>query len=246
MKKFFRTTLALLFIVTLFFAGGVLYWNSQTYLANDIALQALQSDAQVIVAQHDGFVAFVPVGKQALTGVIFYPGAGVDHRAYAPTLHQIAAQGYVVALLRVPLNLAFFDVDAADRVMTEYPQIERWAVGGHSLGGVAASEYAAKNVESVSGLILWASYPAGDSLAATNLPALSIYGTNDMAGVERFVQSQSQLPADAQFVVIEGGNHSQFGSYGLQNGDNPATISAEEQWSQTAEATAQFLMSLAR
>lgn len=246
MKKILRILLALLLICILLLAGGVVYWSSQTYPASDMAVESLQSDLQVNVNEETGLITFEPVGIQSSRGFIFYPGAGVDHRAYAPALRQIAARGNFVALLRVPLNLAFFDANAAAGVMERFLEIEIWAVGGHSLGGVAASEFAAKNLASVSGLILWASYPAGDSLAATNMPVLSMYGTNDMAGVERFVQSQSQLPANAQFVVIEGGNHSQFGSYGLQSGDHPATISPEEQWSQVADATAQFLMSLTR
>ena len=243
-RKLARIFVTTLLVVALLGAGGTAYWVSRTYPASDLALQALPSDARVTVAEQNGIISFEPVGMRAATGFIFYPGAGVDYRAYAPILRQIAERGYFVALAHVPLNLAFFRADAATEVMERFPAIEVWAVGGHSLGGVAASEYAAKNVDRVGGLILWASYPADDSLAATNIPVLSIYGTNDMAGVERFVQSQSQLPADAQFVVIEGGNHSQFGSYGLQNGDNPASISAEEQWLQAAEATVQFLMSL--
>jgi hypothetical protein len=75
---------------------------------------------------------------------------------------------------------------------------------------------------------------------------ISIYGTKDMAGMEPFDKSRLQLPADTQFVIIEGGNHAQFGSYGPQAGDNPATISPEEQWAQIADATAKFLESLDR
>jgi hypothetical protein len=44
--------------------------------------------------------------------------------------------------------------------------------------------------------------------------------------------------------VIEGGNHAQFGSYGPQEGDKPATISPEEQWEQVAAATVEFLKGL--
>ncbi len=245
MKNLKRIILGLI-VVSAILALGFIVWANNAAQPTEVALQALTSDSQVTVTQRDDSIVFEPATQPAATGFIFYPGGRVDVRAYAPVLRMIAARGYFVVAVKVKLNLAFFDENAADRVMAEYPQIERWAVGGHSLGGVAASDYVAKNLDRVSGLILWASYPAGDSLAATNMPVLSIYGTNDMAGVERFVQSQSQLPADAQFVVIEGGNHSQFGSYGLQNGDHPATISPEEQWSQVADATAQFLMSLTR
>jgi len=228
-------------LLVLMGAGGVGYWNSQTYPASGIALQALRSDGQVTVNEQDGLITFEPVNTQASIGFILYPGAGVDYRAYAPVLHQIATRGYLVALVRVPLNIAFFDTNAAERVMELYPAIRHWAAGGHSLGGVVASGYVSNNLNKVDGLVLWASYPADDALAAAPLKVLSIYGTNDMAGMEPFDGSRAQLPADTQFVVIEGGNHAQFGGYGPQRGDNPAAISAEEQWTQIAEATSQFL-----
>ena len=42
-------------------------------------------------------------------------------------------------------------------------------------------------------------------------------------------------------VEIEGGNHAQFGNYGPQKGDLPATISAQDQQAQTVEAIENFL-----
>lgn len=236
---------ALIFVV-LTSLGGVAWWNSQTYPASEAALQALQSDDRVVVTQADGLITFEPVNRQASIGFILYPGAGVDYRAYAPVLHQIAARGHFAAVVRVPLNLAFFDSGAANRVMELYPAIQHWAVGGHSLGGVAASGFVEANLDRIAGLVLWASYPADDALAAAPVQVISIYGTNDMAGMEPFDRSRAQLPMGAQFVVIDGGNHAQFGSYGPQRGDNPAGISAEEQWTQIVEATAQFLDELNR
>ena len=42
-------------------------------------------------------------------------------------------------------------------------------------------------------------------------------------------------------VVIEGGNHAQFGNYGKQKGDADATISREEQQNIAVEAVGKFL-----
>jgi hypothetical protein len=74
----------------------------------------------------------------------------------------------------------------------------------------------------------------------------SIYGTLDMGGMEGFQSSASLLPDGTEFVVIEGGNHSQFGNYGLQPGDNPATITWQEQQAQAVAATARLLDSLSK
>ena len=202
----------------------------------------MQSDSQVFASAENGWVIFFPAdGPQPEMGLIFYPGGRVDYRAYAPVLRLIAAQGYFVALVPAPLNLAFFDVNASARVIAQYPEVQDWAVGGHSLGGVAASSYAANHPD-IKGIVFWASYPANDALKLMDAKALSIYGTNDgLAAIATIDESRALLPADAQFVAIEGGNHAQFGSYGLQAGDNEAAISPEEQWAQVAQATVEFL-----
>jgi hypothetical protein len=107
-----------------------------------------------------------------------------------------------------------------------------------------ASVYAQNHLTQLDAVIFFASYPADDSLKNANLKVFSIYGANDMAGMETFEEKKSLLPADTKYIVIEGGNHAQFGSYGPQEGDKPATISAEEQWAQAAAATVEFLMGI--
>jgi pimeloyl-ACP methyl ester carboxylesterase len=170
----------------------------------------------------------------------------VDYRAYAPVLRMIAENGYFVALVPAPLNLAFFDINAAAPVLSRYPEIKHWVVGGHSLGGVAASVFAKDHLTQLDGLIFFASYPADDSLKDSGIKVFSIYGTRDMAGMAKFDETKALLPADTKYVVIEGGNHGQFGSYGPQAGDNEATISPEEQWVQISFATVEFLKGLER
>lgn len=244
MKILKRLLLGLVAVVVIGIAGFVL-WAETAAQPNDVALQALNSDSQVIVTQHDGYYTFEPVNQRATTGFIFYPGGRVDYRAYAPVLRKIAEQGYFVALPKVKLNLAFFDVNVADKVIAENPQIERWAIGGHSLGGVAAALYTKDHLDIIRAIAFWASYPADDSLKNSNILITSIYGTNDGVNTDADVEASKELlPAHTKYVAIEGGNHGQFGSYGAQAGDNPASISAEEQWDQAAAATVQMLASL--
>src|SRR5215468_2835555 len=116
MKILKRILLGLL-VVAILGALGFAVWAEIAAQPTDIALQALKSDSQVTVTQHDGFISFEPANQRATIGFIFYPGGRVDYRAYAPVLHEIAAQGYFVAVAKVKFNLAFFDTNAADRII---------------------------------------------------------------------------------------------------------------------------------
>ncbi len=239
--------LAVLAVIAVSLVLAFVVWANDALPASDIALQAMQSDSKVFVSEENGWVTFSPAdAAQPELGVIFYPGGRVDYRAYSPVLRMIAEQGYFVALVPVPLNLAFFDINVAARVQAQYPDIAHWVVAGHSLGGVAASVYAKDHLDELDGLVFFASYPADDSLKNTDLKVFSIYGTRDMAGMDKFDETKALLPADTQFVVIEGGNHAQFGSYGFQPCDNEATISPEEQWTQISTATVEFLKTLSQ
>jgi hypothetical protein len=244
MKIFKRILVGILIALAVLVVGFVI-WALNPLEATPEALAALESDSNVTVTQGNDYVTFMPVGTTPTKAFVFYPGGHVDYRAYAAPLHKLAGQGYLAILLPVRLNLAFFDVNAADRAIPDFPEIQEWAVGGHSLGGVAASMYA-KNNEDVDGMVYWASYPADDSLKNSDMEITSIYGTLDMGGMEAFQSSASILPAGTQFVVIEGGNHSQFGNYGLQPGDNIAAITWQEQQAQAVAATARLLESLSK
>ena len=246
MKILKRVLLGLVIVLIVGMLGFVV-WAENVYQPNEVALQALKSDVQVTVTQQDGFITFEPAAQRTTTGFIFYPGGRVDYRAYAPVLHEIAARGYFVALMHVKLNLAFFDVNAADKVISQFPEINQWAIGGHSLGGVAAALYTNTHLDKIRAIAFWASYPADDMLKNSNVVILSLHGSEDgLATDGKIEESKALLPAHTQFVTIEGGNHGQFGSYGPQAGDNPASISPEEQWTQTAEATAALLASLVK
>jgi dienelactone hydrolase len=209
------------------------------------ALDALQPDAQVSVTD-DPWLVFTPTDVQPTTGLIFYPGGRVDYRAYAPAARQIAAEGYLVVIVPMPLNLAVLDAAAAAEVIAAYPDVEHWVLAGHSLGGAMAANFASQNPNQVDGLALWAAYPAeSDDLSASNLPVTSIYGTLDgLSTGEKIDASRSLLPADTTWVPISGGNHAQFGWYGDQSGDNPAEISRQDQQAQIVAAMLAFLESI--
>lgn len=244
MRKSVRIILVILGVL-LISAAAFVVWGETPARPMPEALSALQSDAQVTVSS-DRWLAFSPAAVEPDTGLVFYPGGRVDYRAYAPAALQIAAQGYLVVIVDMPLNFAVFDADAAARVLAAYPQITHWAVGGHSLGGAMAANFAVKNPNTVKGLVLWAAYPASsDNLSASGLRVLSVYSEYDgLTTSEDIDASRVLLPSDSQWVRISGGNHAQFGWYGDQAGDNPAAISRQEQQKQVITSTVELLGSL--
>ena len=237
MRKYLKYAWFLLLIPVIFIAGFVI-WASTPLGPMPEALAAMQSDSTVTFEENQWYV-YQPVGVTPDTGVVIYPGGRVDPRSYAPAAHAMAAQGYLVVITPMPLNLAVFAPGRAAEVIAAYPEVRSWAIGGHSLGGAMAANFAHQNPSQVMGVFLWASYPSeNDDLSALDLHIVSVYGTLDgVATPETVLAAQPLLPAGTLWTAIQGGNHAQFGWYGDQPGDNPATISREEQQEQAITAT---------
>lgn len=228
-------------MLVLVLAGIFLIYTNDDYDANDQALAAIESDKTVKVTGVDPLY-FSPIDQaEAQTGIIFYPGGKVAYESYAPLMRELAEEGYAAFLVDVPFGLAVFDIKAAKDVMADHPEISKWYVAGHSLGGSMAAIYAAEAHEQLAGLILLASYSTAD-LSETALNVLSIYGSEDaVLNSESVEKNRSLLPGNHKEIIIEGGNHAQFGNYGEQAGDGEATISANEQQHATVEAITNLL-----
>jgi dienelactone hydrolase len=228
-------------------SAGFVIWALTPLGPMPEAREALQSNAQVQVESGDWWL-FRPTRIQPVGGAIIYPGGRVDPRSYAPEAQALAEQGYLAVIVPMPLNLAVFAPQKARQVIAAYPEIQDWAIGGHSLGGAMAANFVHANPSQVKGLFLWAAYPAAsDNLSGFDLAVVSIYGTLDgLATMDKISTSRPLLPADTRWVEIEGGNHAQFGWYGPQPGDNSATISRQDQQTQIIDATAALLFEISR
>jgi len=186
----------------------------------------------------DGTLVFGP--SDAAVGLIFYPGGKVEHSAYAPLMQACAEEGILCVLVEMPFRLAVLDLNAADGIAAQYPDVERWYLGGHSLGGSMAAAYLESHAAAYDGLILLGSYSTAD-LSQTGLQVLSIYGSEDQVlNREKYDENRSNLPADFTELVIEGGCHAYFGMYGPQAGDGTPHIENETQITLTTQAIAAF------
>jgi len=169
-------------------------------------------------------------GPQRIPPSVFYPGGKVEAEAYALLLKDIQDAGIRVFLVEMPFNLAVFDANAAEKIIANNPNIEHWYIGGHSLGGAMASQFAEKNADKLDGLILLAAYPLNDALDKV----LIIAGSQDL------VLDQTKIEG---FEVnwIEGGNHANFAHYGMQKGDGKALIDKDEQIKMTQMWIIEFM-----
>ena len=179
--------------------------------------------------------------ENSTVGFIFYPGGKVEAYSYLPLLMECSRNGIFCAMPEMPFHLAVFDIHAAEEIRETYPDIDRWYIGGHSLGGSMAAAHLAENPDDYEGLILLGSYSTED-FSAGDTDVLSVYGSEDgVLNMEKYEKYRANLPVDTTELVLDGGCHAYFGVYGAQDGDGIPTITNEEQIRLTAEAVAAFV-----
>ncbi|MBN1241071.1 MAG: hypothetical protein JXA15_00020 [Spirochaetales bacterium] len=237
-------------------AAALLAASCATYPAQGLPPGTLESDGAVSVIEAARWTAFVPARPgpdSGRAGFIFYPGAYVAPEAYAPWLRRLAESGRVAVAVKVPFGVALLGAGRAAAVMEAFPETRAWALGGHSLGGVAAASFASKTLgrraagnadgNFVAGIAFLASYPAGGAdLSAAPWPVLSLSASEDLLATAADIEEYRRLlPPHAAFRVVEGGNHAGFGSYGAQKGDGASTLAVGAQADLVVSELAEFL-----
>ena len=218
----------MILLVLAILAGMFFWYVSDYYRAEDVALEVLTRNSGITM--QDNLTVLSPTYPTD-TAIIFYPGAKVEAEAYLPLLDQLRQTGITCILVHMPFHMAIFDANAAEEVITQFPEFQHWYIAGHSMGGAMASKFASDHPGQVDGLILMGAYIYGDY---PDEKTLTIYGSLNQS-VEDHIDYTENI------VEIQGGNHAQFGNYGPQKGDLPATISAQEQQAQTVAAIEAFL-----
>ena len=112
-------------------------------------------------------IAIMPAGAVSTdTGLLFYPGGLVGNHVYNVLLARFTEiSGIPSVIVKMPANLAVFDIDAGLSVTPSFPDITRWIIAGHSLGGSMAASTVRSHPGAYEGLIFMDSYPSGaDSL----------------------------------------------------------------------------------
>lgn len=228
-------------ILALLFSACAIYVNDY-YRADPAAIEAFEpASPECAITQStlsDGTFVYSP--EDPIAGFIFYPGGKVEYTAYAPLLHELAKENILCILVEMPFHLAVLDMNAADGIPAQYPEVNRWYIGGHSLGGSMAASHVSDNIPIYDGLVLLASYSTAD-ISSTDLQVISIYGTEDQVlNSQKYTEYYRNLPSTTEEIVIEGGCHAYFGNYGAQDGDGIPAITAHEQIQITVKYLSQF------
>jgi pimeloyl-ACP methyl ester carboxylesterase len=211
-------------------------WSLIAYRASQEGRQAAVSDAAVRVIEDGGIWTFEPANLLLFEPtLVFFPGALVDPRAYAPLARHVAATNRRVVIIELPRRGAFGGADSAEldaRIQRTLERIDGPIVlGGHSRGAVVAVRVAAREHPSIVGLVLvGTTHPRDQDLSGLRIPVTKIVGTRDgLASPEKVRANSPLLPVQTRWVWIEGGNHSQFGWYGFQPMDRRPRVDADSQ-----------------
>lgn len=231
-KKLIITLGAVTSVLLAVFISWAIYVNDY-YHAEDTAIAAMAGTHNYTVEEYGENIAFIP--PKPVAGLIFYPGGKVEHTAYAPLMAEFADNGVLCVLVEMPFRLAVLDMNAADGIQEDFPQIKKWYIGGHSLGGAMAASYISNHEGEFEGLLLLGAYSTAD-ISDSGLSVISVYGSKDkVLNMEKYEENRGNLPSGFTELIIEGGCHSYFGNYGRQDGDGEPSISMEEQVGQTVD-----------
>lgn len=208
-----------------------------SFQAKGVDKTLLQSSGDVKVIIDSNKIEFAPLKNVNSSALIFFPGGMVDPKAYVPLARKISENGYKVIIVKLPFRIAFLESQKkelfsfTDELIEKDNEVNYWVVAGHSRGGALAAEFVKDESKAVNGLILiGTTHPKEFDLSKLKINVTKIFATNDgLASEKEIKEFASNLPTHTNWVKIEGGNHSQFGYYSFQIGDNRAAISRDEQ-----------------
>lgn len=231
--------ISVIYVLTPYRAGKTVAMYYDPAMVSAVATHE-EGDQNVTVTENeDGLIIIEP--EEAFAGMIFYPGGRVRYDAYIPLMYEFAQRGITCVIVKMPLNFAVLDKYAADGIQEQFPEIDEWYIGGHSLGGAMAASYVKKHTDEYKGLLLLGAYSI-DNLTDTGLKVFLAYGTQDgIINRKSYAKNFKNIPDGYQELIIVGGCHSFFGDYGMQSGDGHPYISRADQINYTVDAFMEYI-----
>lgn len=193
-------------------------------LGQDAITDAASANVTVTLEDVGGQVIHVAATGQRKAVFLFYPGGLVRPQAYEWLGRALAAYGIETWIPVMPFDLAVLGSDRAAAIIAHVGAVPV-VIGGHSLGGTMAADYASKHAAQLAGMVLCASYSQSSVTVTESWPALSLRAGNDGVAAAADVEGGlARLPAGSTVVTIDGAVHAFFGRYGPQKGDGVPTV----------------------
>lgn len=225
-KKVLRITRISLISIAIIFVlliAGVAIYSTTSYESLDSMDLAIEELDISSIERYEDFDEISYNVSNPLKQIVLIPGGLVEPDSYEYLAVKLALAGYNVTISKALFNLAIFMPNYANKFLSE--DLDNIVVG-HSLGGVVGGMLSSDN-ELVNQVVLMGSYPIRD---LKDKEVLYITAENDQGmDEETFDASFELVKDDTEVFDILGGNHAQFGWYGPQKGDLPATITTIEQ-----------------
>jgi hypothetical protein len=219
-------------------------WNWNTFQSHNLPQNTFSNSESVSIIETEDQITFKSNASDNKLEVIFFQGGLTDPKAYAPLCRKLAENGFTTHLIKMDLRLPQYDYQKTKDLFNLNQG--NFVIGGHSQGGKMAAQFVYENPKIFKGLFLMGtSHPRDVDLSSQDIPCVKLYAENDgLASVEEVMENENKLPLNTELVLIEGGNHSQFGYLGQLLMDNPANISLEEQQNLSFDILLKFLVEI--
>lgn len=224
-KKMFLYVIAILMLTII---GSLFYYNKAFPEALEIA-SIMEKDGNDYYFNGDSNVGF-----------IIFSGAKADEKAYSYMAKLLNEAGHTVVIPKVLFHMSATGINHGFEIMESNPEIEKWVLIGHSLGGLPISHIAVKEPDKLHGIAFLASYMITD-LSEIDISAIRITASNDkIMNKNRMEEHLDYLPENSISIVLEGANHQGFAACGSLSSDGEATMSWKEQQEQTVRLILDF------
>lgn len=211
-------------LVTIF-----MIWQWTTYQAKRLPDQVFESSDTIQVKEDSDKISFISLADKLETEVIFFQGGLVDPDAYAPLCRNVAENGFSCHIVKMKWRMPLWGYERTIELFDL--NTEKYVLAGHSQGAKMAAQFVHENPGLLKGLVLiGTTHPRDVNMSRQSIPTLKLYAERDgLASVPEVLNNQHLLPMGSSLILIEGGNHSQFGFMGHLLMDSKAEISAEVQ-----------------
>ena len=239
--KIVKNVMIITAIILVSLVVGFFLWLGNYYQTTEYASHYMLSNKLVDVRKTDDVLEFIPKSNNKNIGIVIYPSQKIKPMSYSRLSNIMAQYGYSVFIPRLRFNCSFLSKGLATDIINKNRDIRQWYLIGHSSSGEVALKEAA-NEKRIQGVIFLGTYPTGDDLKLINKPALSIWGTKDgLLDLSNFNEYKNNMPQNAHYYEIVGGNNSDFADIKMIPGDNKAIIKPEKQQKETLQQIISFI-----